>query len=193
MNIVINNLNKAFDKKIIFSSFSYTFTENSIYVIEGDSGIGKTTLLRIIAGLDTDFDGEVLGGGIDNCSFMFQEYRLFPTANALENVLLSRPKENRDEYEAISLLKKLGFTEEEMYQTPDMLSGGMKQRVAFSRAVLKKSKILLLDEVTKELDAALVKRTLQIIKQASNERLVIMISHNDDDLENLNATVIDIT
>ncbi len=190
MNIVINNLNKAFDKKIIFSSFSYTFTENSIYVIEGDSGIGKTTLLRIIAGLDTDFDGEVLGGGIDNCSFMFQEYRLFPTANALENVLLSRPKENRDEYEAISLLKKLGFTEEEMYQTPDMLSGGMKQRVSFVRAVYSDRPIILLDEPTKELDTTLADKMLEMIKELAKEKTIILVSHNPTEHILDNATLI---
>ena len=190
MNIVINNLNKAFDKKIIFSSFSYTFTENSIYVIEGDSGIGKTTLLRIIAGLDTDFDGEVLGGGIDNCSFMFQEYRLFPTANALENVLLSRPKENRDEYEAISLLKKLGFTEEEMYQTPDMLSGGMKQRVSFVRAVYSDRPIILLDEPTKELDTTLADKMLEMIKELAKEKTIILVSHNPTEHILANATLI---
>ena len=190
MNIVINNLNKAFDKKIIFSSFSYTFTENSIYVIEGDSGIGKTTLLRIIAGLDTDFDGEVLGGGIDNCSFMFQEYRLFPTANALENVLLSRPKENRDEYEAISLLKKLGFTEEEMYQTPDMLSGGMKQRISFVRAVYSDRPIILLDEPTKELDTTLADKMLEMIKELAKEKTIILVSHNPTEHILDNATLI---
>ena len=114
MSIIVKNLRKSFDNKSVFDGFSYVFLEKNIYVIEGESGIGKTTLLRLISGLDTSYEGEISGGGLDRCAFMFQEYRLFPTISALENVLLSRPTDRRNISEARDLLSSLGFKEEEM-------------------------------------------------------------------------------
>ncbi len=178
MSIIIKNLHKSFDNKTIFCGFSYSFEENSIYVIEGDSGIGKTTLLRLISGLDTSYEGEISGGGMDRCAFMFQEYRLFPTISALENVLLSRPMEQRNTEEAIHLLEKLGLTRDEIELLPEMLSGGMKQRVSFARAVYSQRRIILLDEPTKELDTSHADAMLQIIKEISIDKTIILVSHN---------------
>ena len=78
--LILNNVSKAFGDKVLFENLSLEFN-TGLYLIRGNSGIGKTTLLRIIAGLDTDYDGEVIGGGLKNVSFSFQEYRLFPTLN----------------------------------------------------------------------------------------------------------------
>ena len=86
MSLSIINLRKTFGKKEIFDAVSYSFADKGIYIIKGDSGIGKTTLLRIIAGFDTKIDGQVIGGGFENVSFAFQEYRLFPNLTALQNI-----------------------------------------------------------------------------------------------------------
>ena len=72
MSLMIKNLSKSFGKKTIFSNFTYNFADSGIYVVHGDSGIGKTTLLRIIAGLDKEYTGNVAGGGIGQVSFAFQ-------------------------------------------------------------------------------------------------------------------------
>ena len=181
MSITVKNLYKAFDSKTIFENFSFNFEDNKIYLIEGDSGIGKTTLLRILSGLDTSYRGEVLGGGLENCAFMFQEYRLFPTISALENVLLSRQKDKRNIDEAKALLFRLGFTDEEIYLLPDMLSGGMKGRVSFARALYSQRPILLLDEPTKELDSSNADTMLQIIKEESENKTIILVSHTKID------------
>lgn len=178
MSIIVKNLQKSFDNKRIFDGFSYTFDEKSIYIIEGESGIGKTTLLRLISGLDTSYEGEISGGGLDRCAFMFQEYRLFPTISALENVLLSCPSEQRKVEQARELLFRLGFKEEEMQLLPEMLSGGMKQRVSFARAVFSQRPILLLDEPTKELDTTNADVMLKLIKELGREKTVILVSHN---------------
>ena len=82
MSLEIIDLSKSFGERAVLDSFSYKFDQTGLYVIAGESGIGKTTLLRIIAGLDKDYSGSVVGGGIDNVSFMFQEYRLFPSLSA---------------------------------------------------------------------------------------------------------------
>ena len=186
MSLRIKNLCKRFGKKNIFNSLSLEFLDKGLYVIRGNSGIGKTTLLRMIAGLDRDFSGEIVGGGIANVSFAFQEYRLFSNLNVLENVLVaSKSKSESDISEAKLLLLSLGFTEADLGLYPGELSGGMKQRVSLCRAFLKKAPILLLDEPTKELDRALCEKIYKIILDISRERLVILVTHNEVDLQAL--------
>lgn len=177
MILKLKNLTKSFGQHAVLSDFSYTFEKKGLWFITGDSGVGKTTLLRIIAGLDGEFDGEVENGGIGNVSFMFQEYRLFPTLSALKNAAISEMGGAHEK--AANLLSRLGFKDEDMKKKPHELSGGMKQRVAFARAVLKDAPILILDEPTKELDADAVGAMLEIIKEEAIDRLVIVVTHDD--------------
>ena len=177
MILKLKNLTKSFGEHAVLRDFSYTFEQNGLWFITGDSGIGKTTLLRIIAGLDNDFSGDVENGGIGNVSFMFQEYRLFPTLSAQKNAAISEKGGAHDR--ATVLLSRLGFKDEDMKKKPHELSGGMKQRVAFARAVIKDAPILILDEPTKELDADTVGVMLEIIKEEAINRLVIVVTHDD--------------
>ena len=182
MSLKISNVTKKFGEKIILNDFSRDFDSTGLYVITGESGIGKTTLLRIIAGLDNDYTGDIVGAGIDNVSFMFQEYRLFPALSALKNSSISNPDTN----EAAELLKRLGFADDDLKKRPLHLSGGMKQRVAFARAVLMDAPILILDEPTKELDPESIEIMLDVIKEEAEKRLVITVTH-DDSLVNAGA------
>ena len=147
-----------------------------VYIVTGESGVGKTTFLRIIAGLDNEYSGSVIGGGMENISFMFQEYRLFPALNTVKNAALASPD---NLCEASEHLIRLGFKEADLKKKPRELSGGMKQRVAFVRALLKKSPILLLDEPTKELDQDTASIMLEIINEEAKKRLVIVVTHDD--------------
>lgn len=186
--------NKSFDKKQIFKNFSLELPERGVFVISGESGAGKTTLLRMISGLDTKFSGEISGGGIKNCSVAFQEYRLFPTLSAVDNVIFANydKKTAENEKEAKLVLSSLGFSEEDSSLYPDELSGGMKQRVSLARAFLRKAPILLLDEPTKELDGDNAKKVLERIKKEAEERLVLVVSHRLEDAELLDAEIIKI-
>lgn len=178
MSLKINNLSKRFDDKIILESFSYSFRDTGLYLIEGDSGIGKTTLLRLIAGLDKDYSGEIVGGGISNISYCFQEHRLFPALSALDNVLAVLKEKNDGEVQrATDILSSLRFNASDMSLLPEELSGGMRQRVALTRALMKSSPILLLDEPLKELDSELCEAALDIIRREAGSRLVLMVSH----------------
>ena len=148
--------------------------------------------MRIIAGLDKDFSGEILGVGRENISFVFQEYRLFPTLSALQNIteiLYEKPTDN-EVVKAKEMLYSLGFSEAEIHLTPDKLSGGMKQRVSLVRAFLRKTPILLLDEPTKELDEKIRETLYDMINEEGKKRLVIIVSHHMEDFEKLNAVKI---
>lgn len=177
MILKLNKVSKSFDGKVVLNEFSFTFEEKGLYFVVGSSGIGKTTLLRIIAGLDKEYSGEIENGNIKNTSFMFQEYRLFPAINALKNATISSSDDSAPM--ASDLLMRLGFTEDDLHKRPRELSGGMKQRVAFVRAVLKNSPILILDEPTKELDPDIANVMLEIIKEEAKTRLVIVVSHDN--------------
>ena len=194
MSLSIKNVTKSFDKKTLFRDFSFSFEKIGIYAVTGDSGVGKTTLLRIIAGLDKDYSGTVEDGGIQRVSYCFQEHRLFPALSAFDNVFkVSFDEENEENKKlALNMLLELNFTKEDMKLRPDELSGGMRQRVAFARAVLRKSEILLLDEATKELDSELAEKVLEIISREAKKRLVIFITHKHDELAKLNAKIIEL-
>ena len=193
MSLKIHDLSKNFGRKTILTGFSYDFSDTGVYILRGKSGIGKTTLLRIIAGLDKEYSGNVSGGGIGNVSFAFQEYRLFPELSALENVMLAKPNNNdADRNSAIEMLTQLGFSSADMNLIPSELSGGMKQRVSLARAFLKNTPILLLDEPTKELDALLCDRVCKIIIEIAETRLVILVTHKEEDVLLLDGELINL-
>lgn len=180
----IKNLTKRFDDKILFDKLSFAFPQKGLCIISGESGIGKTTLLRIIAGLDSDFEGSVTGGGIGRTSVCFQEYRLFPALNAIDNIIfaISDRKDEAVFDKAKNMLTRMSFDERDFTLMPSEMSGGMKQRISLARAFLFDAPILLLDEPTKELDGANREIIRQIISEESKKRLVILVSHSEDDL-----------
>lgn len=177
----VNIGEKTFGRKIVLKNFQYDFQGVGLYILQGPSGCGKTTLLRLVSGLDKDFVGNIEGGGFSNCSVHFQEYRLFDELTALENIteVSFRDSSAENLARARDLLFRLGFSEDEMKLYPKELSGGMKQRISFARAILRNSNVLLLDEPTKELDPSLVKDMCAIIREEAKIRTVILITHID--------------
>ena len=191
MPLVIKDLSKAFGDKNIFCGFSYKFPANGVFVLVGESGRVKTTLLRIIAGLDKTYTGEVTN---THPAYAFQEYRLFPNLSALENVtriLYEKPNADQVE-EAKALFSRFGFSDKEMQLYPVSLSGGMKQRVALCRAILARTEVLLLDEPFKELDVNLRATLRMIIQEQAKERLIILTAHSLDALGDIEKTIIDL-
>ena len=186
MGISIKNLSKAFGENTVLSNLNAELPTSGLARIVGSSGSGKTTLLRIIAGLDTDYTGSIEGVG--TISFMFQEHRLFPWLNALDNVTVASFEDNSEENResAAKMLRVLGFSDDSMRLKPSQLSGGMKQRVSLARALLRKSDVLILDEPSKELDRELVAVVASLIKEHAAGRLVLLVSH-DSELDELIA------
>ena len=190
MSLSIKGLVKRFGEKTLFDGFSYEFSNNGLYFLCGESGVGKTTLLRLIAGLDKDYVGEISGGGLKEVSFQFQEYRLFPELNVLQNATLGCHRSKSKIEKAKQYLERLWLDPNTLKLRPDALSGGMKQRVSLVRALMKDSGILILDEQTKELDPKLCAVVNEIIKEESKKRLVIVVSHRTDDLSSFSSNII---
>lgn len=172
MNLQIIDLNKSFGEKTVFENFSHTFKSGCVTSICGSSGCGKTTLLRIIAGLDTDYKGIILPEKY-TVSVAFQEPRLFPGATVLENVSVTDNKEK-----ARSLLSELGIYKDSFKALPFELSGGMARRISLARAILKNADYYLFDEPFAGLDEVNAKITANVIKEYCFGKSCIIVTHN---------------
>lgn len=185
MKIQINNLCKKYGDKIVFENYTNTFDFDGILLIKGVSGLGKTTLMRIIAGLEKADKGEIQKDA-KSISFMFQEDRLIPFVSVLKNLTAVCGEEKAFHY------LKLMRLESEKDNSPLSLSGGMRRRVALARALCFQSDLVILDEPFKGLDEELKSNICEIIKDESRKREFIIISHDSEDAELLNAKVIEI-
>ena len=169
----LNNIIKSFASKRIFNNDSFEFKDNQITYIIGESGIGKTTILRMIAGLDTDFDGTI-NKSSDKISYVFQEPRLFPFVSVYDNIALASTS---SPYTVNDVLKLVEM-ENEINALPASLSGGMKMRIALARAIYNDGDIFLMDEPFSALDDDLKARILPKIFEHIKGKTVIIVSHN---------------
>lgn len=185
MKIQIHNLTKKYGDKIVFENYTNTFDFNGILLLKGVSGLGKTTLMRIIAGLEKANKGEIRTDA-KSIAFMFQEDRLIPFVSVLKNLTAVCSEEK-----ALNYLKLMGL-ESEKDNSPLSLSGGMRRRVALARALCFDSDLVILDEPFKGLDEELKSNICEIIKEESKNRDFIIISHDSQDAELLNAKIIEL-
>lgn len=185
MKIQINNLTKKYGDKVVFENYTNTFDFNGILLLKGVSGLGKTTLMRMIAGLENADKGEILKS-TKSVSFMFQEDRLIPFVSVLKNLTAVCSEEK-----ALNYLKLMGL-ENEKDNSPLSLSGGMRRRVALARTLCFDSDLIILDEPFKGLDEELKSNICEIIKEESKKRDFIIISHDSQDAELLNAKIIEL-
>ena len=196
----LKNISKKFKDKEILSNFNLKVEENKILAIVGPSGGGKTTLLRMLAGLESIDSGEIIFNG-ENLplnelekrnllGFVFQDFQLFPHMTVLENLVISPIqtmgiKKDQAETKAIKLLEQLGL-ENHCNSYPYSLSGGQKQRVALARAMMIEPKIIGYDEPTSALDPELRLEVEKLILQ--NKKLgitQIVVTHDLQFAENI--------
>ena len=201
----LKNISKRFKDRQILSNFNLTVEENKILAIVGPSGGGKTTLLRMLAGLEKIDSGEIIYNGeslpIDELEkrnllgFVFQDFQLFPHLTVLENLVLSPIKTmnmSKDEAEqkALLLLEKLGLSKQ-INSYSNSLSGGQKQRVALARAMMINPKIIGYDEPTSALDPELRLEVEKLILQ--NKKLgitQIVVTHDLQFAENIADSIL---
>lgn len=174
------------------------FRKSEFVSILGPSGCGKTTLLNIIGGLDKYSSGDLVINEKStkeykdkdwdayrnhSIGFVFQSYNLIPHQTVLENVELALTlsgvsKEERKK-RATEVLKKVGL-EDKLKNKPNQLSGGQMQRVAIARALVNDPEIILADEPTGALDTASSVQIMELLKEISKDKLIIMVTHNPD-------------
>ena len=196
----LRNISKGFGDKKILSNFNVTIREKEILAIVGPSGGGKTTLLRMLAGLETIDSGEIYYNGnlvpLDELEkrpllgFVFQDFQLFPHLSVLDNLTLSPVKmmgmsKDDAEEKARKLLLRLGLAEQaDVY--PYSLSGGQKQRVALARAMMIDPEIIGYDEPTSALDPALRLEVEKLILQNRELGMTqIVVTHDLPFAENI--------
>ena len=196
----LRNISKRFGDKQILSDFNLTIHEGKILAIVGPSGGGKTTLLRMLAGLETIDSGEVFYNGeslaLDELSkrqllgFVFQDFQLFPHLSVLENLTISPVKMNgmpeaEANTKARALLERLGLEGHED-DFPYSLSGGQKQRVALARAMMIDPEIIGYDEPTSALDPPLRLEVEKLILQNKELGMTqIVVTHDLTFAENI--------
>lgn len=203
----LKNISKTYGDKQIFDQFHLTVEEGKVLSLVGPSGGGKTTLLRMLAGLEKIDAGEVIYNGeavaIDHLEaqnllgFVFQDFQLFPHLSVLDNLILSPVKTmgmNKAEAEqkALDLLAKLELTEQASAY-PHSLSGGQKQRVALARAMMIDPKIIGYDEPTSALDPQLRQEVEKLILQNREAGITqIVVTHDMQFAENISDTILKI-
>ena len=187
---------------------SIQFRESEFVSILGPSGCGKTTLLNIIGGLDRYTDGDLIINGKSTktfrdgdwdsyrnhrIGFVFQSYNLIPHQTVLSNVELALTlsgvsKEERRQ-RAIEVLKQVGLGDQ-LDKKPSQMSGGQMQRVAIARALVNNPDILLADEPTGALDTQTSIQIMEILKEISKDKLIIMVTHNPELAETYSTRII---
>jgi NitT/TauT family transport system ATP-binding protein len=195
---------KSFGEHEVLKNVNMTFEDGQIYCLMGESGVGKTTLLRIIMGLEKADEGEVRfsGNACEGSSFgdtsaksrdlavVFQEDRLLPDRTPIDNVYFVT--KGQKQYSQVSDIKEamsMLLPEECLSKRTDELSGGMKRRVTLARAMLSDKKILLLDEPFTGLDEEARAQAAEFIKKYQNLRTVVVVTHEKRDAERLGANI----
>ncbi|UGQ08085.1 amino acid ABC transporter ATP-binding protein [Streptococcus anginosus] len=203
----LKNISKRFGEKQIISDLNLKVPEKQILAIVGPSGGGKTTLLRMLAGLETIDSGDIIYNGeelpLDELEkrnllgFVFQDFQLFPHLTVLENLTLSpiKTKNFTKEYaekKAIGLLTRLGLAEH-VNAYPYSLSGGQKQRVALARAMMIDPEIIGYDEPTSALDPELRLEVEKLILQNRELGMTqIVVTHDLQFAENIADTILEV-
>lgn len=198
----LKNITKTYisgDEKVnALKGIDIEFRKSEFVSVLGQSGCGKTTLLNIIGGLDRYTDGDLIINGKStkeykdrdwdlyrnySVGFVFQSYNLIPHQSVLANVELALTisgysKEEKRE-KAIKALKSVGL-EDKLHKRPNQLSGGQMQRVAIARAIVNDPDIILADEPTGALDTQTSIQIMDLLKEISKDKLIIMVTHNPE-------------
>lgn len=191
MKIKAKNLYFSYGDQPVLQGVCIELTADQPVVLLGGSGMGKTTLLRILAGLMKADAGEI--EGIDKntrIAVMYQEDRLFPHLTVYKNLKLIRPGVTREE--AAGLLAELNLEAAVLDQLPRELSGGMRRRIALARALLFEADLVLMDEPFQGLDVDTRRMALAAVKKWTKGRPLMLISHEPEDGPALGAKTLTI-
>lgn len=179
MDICVEHLCKTYGMTKVLNDFSFVFPEGKTTCIMGRSGIGKTTLLSILMGIETADSGTVTGVEGKKLAAVFQENRLFENLDAIRNIEVVT---GRKQEEIKALLAKLLLPAEERKPVATY-SGGMKRRVAIARALLADADILFLDEPLQGLDGETKEQVAGVMREQMQGKTVLLVTHEESECD----------
>lgn len=201
--IELNNVNKKYGDKVLFSNYNLHIAKGEFVVISGESGSGKTTLLNMIGALERIDSGQITVEGIDimrrrnqlsynrnTVGFLFQNFVLLEEKTVYQNLNMIR-KGNRSTISIQEALEKVGmsdFVNAKVYT----LSGGEQQRIALARLMVKKCDLILADEPTGSLDEKNAKKVMSILKQMNEKGTTIILVTHSEELKQQGGRVIEL-
>ena len=195
MSLVVSNLSKLYDGVAVFSQVSLTLAPGEFVAIVGESGVGKSTLLNCMAGLDTWNTGSVVLDGVDigalndeqksrlrreKTGFVFQAFHVLPHLDVAQNVALPLMLLNQhDDARVQAMLSAVGLAGLGQ-RLPQQLSGGQLQRVAIARALVHRPRLLLADEPTGNLDPSTAERVMDALIAQTREHhaAMVLVTHS---------------
>lgn len=205
--IELKNVSKYYNNNGVVTlglrNINLNFDKNEIVAIVGESGSGKSTLLNVICGVDSYEDGEIVFNGYEtsyfnqedmdtfrrtNVSFIYQNYNIIDSYTVLENVmfplLINGVPKKEAKKRATELIEKVGLSHR-IRNRGTKLSGGEKQRCVIARALATDAPILACDEPTGNLDSKTGQEIINLIKEVAQDKLVLIVSHNYEQVENI--------
>ena len=189
----VTEIGKEYEDKVALFDVSLTFPDKGLVIIKGESGSGKTTLLNLLTALDYPTRGKVEFDGVEitpknsehfrmkYCGNIYQDYMLLEDLSVNENIELALQAcgQQYSPSDVIELLNKVRIPEEYQDKKVSKLSGGEKQRVSIARAIAKRDAMIFADEPTGNLDSKSGKIIMDLLKEISLDRLVVVVSHNE--------------
>lgn len=191
----LQGINKKYGNKQILENISFDVYQGEFLSLLGSSGCGKTTLLKLLVGIEEPTSGAILKNGVDVSSqtpferkigIVFQNYALFPNMNVFQNIafaLKSQHLNKEDLEEKVKNMVEMVGLSEHIYKKPRQLSGGQQQRVAIARTLIMQPDIILLDEPMSALDASIrmiLRKLLKDIQKKSNVTM-IYVTHDQEE------------
>lgn len=184
MEIVLKDIQKSFGDHVVLDHLSARIPAGKVTAIMAPSGKGKTTLLRILMGLETMDSGSIEGLSGLRLSAVFQEDRLCENLTPIANIRLTAPERTKEE--VLSALGSVGLGDCARQPVRE-LSGGMKRRVAILRALLADYDVLILDEPFKGLDEERKRAVVEDTKRRSKGKTVLLVTHDKEEVAGMEA------
>jgi carbohydrate ABC transporter ATP-binding protein, CUT1 family (TC 3.A.1.1.-) len=191
LGVLIKDLYKSYGNHLVLKGVNLEIKDGELFVILGYSGSGKTTLLRCIAGLEKVNSGRIYIDGVEvtdrppakrSVSMLFQNYVLYPHKTVFENILMPIEREPDARKRVLDIAEELGI-KDLLNRLPSQLSGGQQQRVALARALVKRPRVLLLDEPLSNIDAPQRIAARRFIKDLQRRERITTIYVTHDQIE----------